>query len=49
MTQKQDTIQYVSVLSTLKAILSHEEVLKYILEQNFSNNFNFKTFKNSTA
>ena len=48
-TQKQDTLQYVPILSTLKAILSHEEVLTYVLEQNISNNFNFKTSKDGTA
>ena len=49
MTQKQNTIQSVPILSTLKAIFSHEEVLTYVLEQNVSNNFNFKTFKDGTA
>ena len=49
MTQKQDTIQYVLISSTLKAILSHEEVLTYVLAQSISNNFNFKTFKDGTA
>ena len=29
--------------------MSHEEVLTYVLEQNVSNNFNFKTFKDDTA
>ena len=49
MTQKQDTIQYVPILSTLKAILSHEEVLTYVQEQNVFNNFNFKIFKDCAA
>ena len=49
MTQKQDTVQYAPILSTLKAILSHEDVLIYVLEQNVSNKFNFKTFKDGSA
>ena len=29
--------------------MSHKEVLKYVLEQNVSSNFNFKAFKDGTA
>ena len=49
MTQKHDTIQYVLIFSTLKAILGYEVVLTYVLKENVSNNFNFKTFKGGTA
>ena len=49
MTQKQDTVQYAPILSTLKAKLSDEDFLIYVLEQNVSNKINFKSFKNGSA
>ena len=35
-TQKEDTIQYVPTDSTLKAVLSHEDVLAHIYTENTS-------------
>ena len=35
-TQKEDTIQYVPTDSTLKAVLSHEDVLAHVYTENTS-------------
>ena len=36
--QKEESIQYVPIESTLRAILSHEDVLAHTLQQNGNNN-----------
>ena len=47
--QKEDSIQYVPIESTLRAILSHEDVLALILQQNKNNNGVYKSFRNGAA
>ena len=44
-TQKEDTIQYVPTDSTLKAVLSHEDVITHIYTENTSKKGVFKTLK----
>lgn len=44
-TQKEDTIQYVPIDSTLKAVLSHEDVITHIYTENTSKKGVFKTLK----
>ena len=36
--QEENSIKYVPIESTLRAILSHEDVLAHILQQNENNN-----------
>ena len=48
---KSDSIQYVPILSTLKVLLEHEDVLESVLDQGNDNEGNGKlrTFKDGTA
>ena len=48
---KSDSIQYVPILSTLKVLLEHEDVLESVLDQGKDNGGNGKlrTFKDGTA
>ena len=48
--QKEDSIQYVPIKATLlRAILSHEDILPHILQQNENNNGVYKSFTDGTA
>ena len=47
--QKEDSIQYVPIESTLRRILSHEDVLAHILQQNENNNGVCKSFRDGAA
>ena len=47
--QKEDSIQNVPIESTLIAILSHEDVLAHILQQNENNNGVYKSFRDGAA
>ena len=47
--QEENSIKYVPIESTLRAILSHEDVLAHILQQNENNNGVYKSFRDSAA
>ena len=47
--QKEDTIQYVPIETKLRAILSHEDVLAHILQQNENNNGVCQLFRDGAA
>ena len=47
--QKADSIQHVPIESTLRAILSHEDVLAYTLQQNETKNGVYKSFRDGAA
>ena len=44
-TQKEDTIQYVPIYSTLNAVLRHEDVLAHIYAETSPQNGVIKTFR----
>ena len=47
--QEENSIKYVPIESTLRAILSHEDVLAHILQQNENNNGMYKSFRDGAA
>ena len=47
--QKEDSIQYVPIETKLRAILSHEDVLAHIFQQNENNNGVYQLFRDGAA
>ena len=47
--QKEDSIQYAPIQSTLRVVLSHEDILAHILQQNENNDGVYKSFRDGAA